>query len=58
MYRFGQDLLLWGGWRGSALTYTAFLLFMVAVALGYTDRMRWKWLVTARALTYSLYLTR
>lgn len=57
MYRFGQDLLLWGGWRGSALIYTAFLLFMVAVALGYTDRMRWKWLVTAGALTYPLYLT-
>lgn len=46
-----------GGWRGSALIYTAFLLFMVAVALGYTDRMRWKWLVTAGALTYPLYLT-
>ncbi len=81
MYRFGQDLLLWGmltmswlmaqvelgrriesvehvsGWRGSALIYTAFLLFMVAVALGRTDRIRWKWLVTAGALTYPLYLT-
>ncbi|KUL38375.1 hypothetical protein ADL12_16510 [Streptomyces regalis] len=81
MYRFGQDLLLWGmlglawlmgqmelgrrvdavehvsGWRGSALIFTAFLLFMVAVALGYTDRIRWKWLVTAGALTYPLYLT-
>ncbi|CAM5640770.1 Acyltransferase OS=Streptomyces chartreusis OX=1969 GN=CP983_27450 PE=4 SV=1 [Streptomyces chartreusis] len=81
MYRFGQDLLLWGmltmswlmaqvelgrriesvehvsGWRGSALIYTAFLLFMVAVALGHTDRIRWKWLVTAGALTYPLYLT-
>ncbi|MFI5549858.1 acyltransferase family protein [Streptomyces sp. NPDC051738] len=81
MYRFGQDLLLWGmltmawlmgqmelgrridavehvsGWRGSALIFTAFLLFMVAVSLGYTDRIRWKWLVTAGALTYPLYLT-
>ncbi|WP_320782630.1 acyltransferase [Streptomyces sp. CRN 30] len=81
MYRFGQDLLLWGilamawlmgqlelghridtvehvsGWRGAVLIFTAFLLFMVAVALGYTDRVRWKWLVTAGALTYPLYLT-
>ncbi|WP_238698214.1 acyltransferase family protein [Streptomyces sp. E5N91] len=32
------------------------LLFMVAVALGYTDRIRWKWLVTAGAMTYPLYL--
>ncbi|WP_223180557.1 acyltransferase family protein [Streptomyces griseicoloratus] len=45
------------GWRGSVLIFTAFLLFMVAVALGYTDRIRWKWLVTAGALTYPLYLT-
>lgn len=38
------------------LIFTAFLLFMVAVALGYTDRIRWKWLVTAGAMTYPLYL--
>ncbi|CAM5654158.1 Acyltransferase OS=Streptomyces fumanus OX=67302 GN=GCM10018772_44360 PE=4 SV=1 [Streptomyces fumanus] len=44
------------GWRGSVVIFTAFLLFMVAVALGYTDRIRWKWLVTAGALTYPLYL--
>lgn len=43
-------------WRGSVLIFTVFLLFMVAVALGYTDRIRWKWLVTAGALTYPLYL--
>ncbi|MFE6287646.1 acyltransferase family protein [Streptomyces sp. NPDC057877] len=80
MYRFGQDLLLWGilgmaylmgqlelgeraayeqvsSWRGAVLIYTAFLLVMVAVALGYTDRVRWRWLVTAGCLTYPLYLT-
>lgn len=45
------------GWRGAFLVYTVFLLFMAAVALGYTDRVRWKWLVTAGALTYPLYLT-
>jgi peptidoglycan/LPS O-acetylase OafA/YrhL len=44
------------GWRGAFLIYTVFLLFMAAVALGYTDRLRWKWLVTAGALTYPLYL--
>lgn len=45
------------GWRGAFLIYTVFLLFMAAVALGYTDRVRWKWLVTAGAMTYPLYLT-
>jgi peptidoglycan/LPS O-acetylase OafA/YrhL len=44
-------------WRGAVVIYTVFLLFMVAVALGFTDRIRWKWLVTAGALTYPLYLT-
>ncbi|MFI2413530.1 acyltransferase family protein [Streptomyces sp. NPDC018947] len=44
------------GWRGSVLIFTVFLLFMVAAALGYTDRIRWKWLVTAGAMTYPLYL--
>jgi peptidoglycan/LPS O-acetylase OafA/YrhL len=44
------------GWRGSVVIYTAFLLAMVAIALGATDRIRWKWLVTAGSLTYPLYL--
>ncbi|MFI1359658.1 acyltransferase family protein [Streptomyces sp. NPDC020898] len=44
-------------WRGSVLIFTVFLLVMVAIALGYTDRIRWKWLVTAGALTYPFYLT-
>jgi peptidoglycan/LPS O-acetylase OafA/YrhL len=44
------------GWRGSVLIFTVFLLAMVAIALGATDRIRWKWLVTAGALTYPLYL--
>lgn len=43
-------------WRGSVAIFTVFLLFMVAVALGHTDRIRWKWLVTAGAMTYPLYL--
>ncbi len=43
-------------WRGSVLIFTVFLLVMVAVALGLTDRIRWKGLVTAGCLTYPLYL--
>jgi peptidoglycan/LPS O-acetylase OafA/YrhL len=80
MYRFGQDLLLWGilalswlmaqqelyrrittvehvsDWRGALTIYTIFMLFMVAVALGFTDRIQWKWLITAGSLTYPFYL--
>lgn len=80
MYRFGQDLLLWGilgtawlmgqdelgrrvqqvehvsSWWGATVIFTAFLLFMVAVAHGFTDRIQWKWLTTAGAITYPLYL--
>ncbi|MEU6255179.1 acyltransferase [Streptomyces sp. NPDC047043] len=44
------------GWRGSAVIFTVFLLVMVAIALGATDRIRWRWLVTAGSLTYPLYL--
>lgn len=43
-------------WRGAVLIFTLFLLLMVAVALGHTDRVRWRWLVTAGSLTYPLYL--
>ncbi|MEU7662075.1 acyltransferase [Streptomyces lincolnensis] len=45
------------GWRGSVLIFTVFLLVMVAIALGAADRVQGKWLVTAGALTYPLYLT-
>ncbi|MEU5095843.1 acyltransferase [Streptomyces sp. NPDC020996] len=44
------------GWRGSVLIFTAFLLAMAAIALGATDRIRWRWLATAGSLTYPLYL--
>ncbi|MFF4826396.1 acyltransferase family protein [Streptomyces sp. NPDC001312] len=43
-------------WWGAVLLYTVFLLVMIAIALGLTDRIRWKWLVTAGSLTYPLYL--
>nr|WP_228039797.1 acyltransferase [Streptomyces chromofuscus] len=43
-------------WRGAVVIFTAFMLLMVAIALGRTDRIRWRWLVTAGSLTYPLYL--
>lgn len=80
MYRFGQDLLLWGilglawlmgqlelghridtvervsSWHASVVLFTVFLMVMAAIALGATDRVRWKWLTTAGAMTYPFYL--
>ncbi|MFE2584621.1 acyltransferase family protein [Streptomyces sp. NPDC059378] len=44
------------GWRGSVLIFSLFLLVMVAIALGATDRVHGRWLVTAGALTYPFYL--
>ncbi|BAJ30704.1 MULTISPECIES: acyltransferase [Kitasatospora] len=35
---------------------TVFYLVMLAVALGWFNRIQWKWLTTAGALTYPLYL--
>ncbi|WP_078876663.1 acyltransferase [Streptomyces sp. 150FB] len=43
-------------WTGSVVLYTAFLLVMVAIALGLTDRIQWKWLTVAGSLTYPFYL--
>jgi peptidoglycan/LPS O-acetylase OafA/YrhL len=34
----------------------AFFGILLAIALGWTDRIRWRWLTTAGALTYPLYL--
>ncbi|MFF5182860.1 acyltransferase family protein [Streptomyces sp. NPDC000345] len=45
-----------GSWRGALAVFTVFLLVMLAVALGLTDRVRRRWLVTAGSLTYPLYL--
>ncbi|MFD5628871.1 acyltransferase family protein [Streptomyces sp. NPDC127072] len=44
------------GWSGSVILYTLFLLLMTAIALGATDRFRWRWTATAGALTYPFYL--
>jgi peptidoglycan/LPS O-acetylase OafA/YrhL len=43
-------------WTGSLVLYTAFLILMVGISLGLTDRIRWKWLTTAGSLTYPFYL--
>ncbi|CAB45339.1 MULTISPECIES: acyltransferase family protein [Streptomyces] len=84
MYRFGQNLLLWGmiafcfamgnytamtTWRatldnvgdnvpdwGVAVVLTVFFVTMAGVALGWFRRVDWRWLPTAGALTYPLYL--
>nr|WP_268873355.1 acyltransferase [Streptomyces mutabilis] len=84
MYRFGQNLLLWGmiafcfamgnhtameTWRGTlenvgdnvpgwgvAVVLTVFFVTMAGVSLGWFSRIDWRWLPTAGALTYPLYL--
>ncbi|MFD4527409.1 acyltransferase family protein [Streptomyces sp. NPDC058470] len=43
-------------WSGSLILYTLFLLLMVGIALGLTDRIQWKWLATAGSLSYPFYL--
>ncbi|MEV5506271.1 acyltransferase family protein [Streptomyces orinoci] len=40
----------------AALLLTLFFLALAAVALGWTQRLEWRWLSTAGALTYPLYL--
>ncbi|MEV6597094.1 acyltransferase [Actinoplanes sp. NPDC051346] len=42
-------------WPARVIVTVAFAVILV-VALGYTDRIRWKWLTVAGALTYPLYL--
>ncbi|MCD0482066.1 acyltransferase [Streptacidiphilus sp. ASG 303] len=39
-----------------AVVVTACFAVLAAVALGWTSRVRWRWLTTAGALTYPLYL--
>ncbi|MFC4033106.1 acyltransferase family protein [Streptomyces polygonati] len=43
-------------YRGAVVIYSLFIVFMVCVALGFTDRFQWKWLATAGSLTYPFYL--
>ncbi|MFE1070617.1 acyltransferase family protein [Streptomyces sp. NPDC058783] len=47
----------WSPWRGwLVLVVTVFFLLIAAVALGWTSRIRWRWLTVAGTLTFPLYL--
>ncbi|MFF3517086.1 acyltransferase family protein [Streptomyces sp. NPDC002573] len=84
IYRFGQNLLLWGmlgfcwlmaqnrialimtvneygarerlSWHVAALVVTVCFVVMAATALGAFNWIRWRWVASAGALTYPLYL--
>ncbi|MEV7179070.1 acyltransferase [Kitasatospora sp. NPDC093679] len=84
MYRYGQNLLLWGivgfswlisqdqmrgvvggyeygtrhhlSWTLTIAVTTCCFAVVAAAALGAFDRIQWKWLTVAGALTYPLYL--
>ncbi|MFD9410535.1 acyltransferase family protein [Streptomyces sp. NPDC059989] len=43
-------------WAVIALVITLCYVVIIAVALGFFDRIQWKWLTVAGALTYPLYL--
>ncbi|WP_199549320.1 acyltransferase [Streptomyces sp. N35] len=43
-------------WTVCVAAVTAFYLLMAAVALGYLDRVDWRWLTTGGAISYPLYL--
>ncbi|GAA4943841.1 acyltransferase family protein [Actinoplanes utahensis] len=42
-------------WPGVLIVTLSFALILI-IALGWTDRIRWRWLTTAGALTYPFYL--
>ncbi|MFJ1731586.1 acyltransferase family protein [Streptomyces sp. NPDC088254] len=47
----------WSPWRGwLILVITAFFFMIAAIALGWTHRIRWRWLSVAGTLTFPLYL--
>ncbi|MER7173361.1 acyltransferase family protein [Streptomyces mesophilus] len=43
-------------WTVCVAVVTAFYVLMAAVALGYLDRVDWRWLTTGGAISYPLYL--
>ena len=72
IYRFGGNLLLWGivafswlltmqnlqsgqPWQANVLL-TSFFVMLALVATHRLDRIRWRWLTVAGAMTYPLYL--
>ncbi|WP_225636219.1 acyltransferase family protein [Streptomyces solaniscabiei] len=47
----------WAPWRGwLILVTTVFFLLIAAIALGWTSRIRWRWLTVGGTLTFPLYL--
>jgi peptidoglycan/LPS O-acetylase OafA/YrhL len=52
--------LNWDSWQPGrgwlVLVITVFFLLIAAVALGWTSRVRWRWLTVAGTLTFPLYL--
>ncbi|MGI5529708.1 acyltransferase family protein [Streptomyces syringium] len=42
-------------WPATLIVFIAFVL-MALISMGYCDRLQWRWLATAGALTYPLYL--
>ncbi|MER7191604.1 acyltransferase family protein [Streptomyces flaveolus] len=47
----------WAPWRGwLVLVTTVFFLLIAVIALGWTSRIRWRWLTVAGTLTFPLYL--
>ncbi|MEU3841601.1 acyltransferase [Streptomyces sp. NPDC028635] len=48
---------VWSPWRGSLiLAVTVFFALIAAIALGWTSRIRWRWLTVAGTMTFPLYL--
>ncbi|WP_436527460.1 acyltransferase family protein [Actinoplanes sp. HUAS TT8] len=47
---------VYGNWRWTTGLLLVFYLLVIAVALGHLSWARWRWLTTAGALTYPLYL--
>ncbi|GAA3222328.1 hypothetical protein GCM10020256_29630 [Streptomyces thermocoprophilus] len=47
----------WAPWRGwLVLVITLFFVMIAAIALGWTSRIRWRWLSVAGTMTFPLYL--
>ncbi|MDQ0992514.1 acyltransferase [Streptomyces sp. V3I7] len=47
----------WSPWRGwLVLVITVFFALIAAIALGWTSRIRWRWLSVAGTMTFPLYL--
>ncbi|GAB1689138.1 acyltransferase family protein [Krasilnikovia sp. M28-CT-15] len=60
LYSLGERVTLNPGWKvplwPAVLIMTAVYALLLLIALGYTDRITWRWLTVAGALTYPYYL--